>query len=652
MPVAQQAPPATPPVVKPVASHPSMSGKLRRGARALRRFLILRGDKLALVGGIAGFVVFFVIAVRHLPYGKSPSDLKSQVDKVLRDIESAKPSGKQTKGLAKAPDLKSLEAVAGRAIPQRAYHLAPWQTPYADHELRRGEPKVLPVEGLLASAGYGPIAIKGAVAAKPTAPPTSTKEEKPSPASDAQQRLQRLQEMKRKLAEERARARGGVRPRSAPKPKEEPKPEEPQVVKEEPKEKPLLDSVPKDAHLEYRNWVCLVGAVPYERQIGEHQRAFESALYQSPDRDSPRYALPQIERAEVIGNRRLRWQPLPVISALEDHASWAAEYPEWLDARLIDPDHTEQLPPLVLANFDPAKVSHPQVKVMAIKRSKLASVAEPHANVGPQQAAESKKPQPIFGLRDKKVAEPAAPPPAEAKKNADKPKEEAEPAEERIVYRLFRFFDFEVEPGKTYSYRVKLVALNPNYELPARLLERSESAEELLLEAKWSMPTRPVSLVDGTRLVAGGISFGEAENGQPESMVQVLVRFFDFATAKRASALFDTPRGGVLNQPGVAIQSTEEPPKQEKKPGKGDKTKPAEIATLDINTDAVVVDFFGGNELAGKKGSKVPSHILVVDQFGGFKALVEANDAPTFGADLPAAQQAGNPAAGSEQARK
>src|SRR6185437_15544544 len=31
-----------------------------------------------------------------------------------------------------------------------------------------------------------------------------------------------------------------------------------------------------------------------------------------------------------------------------------------------------------------------------------------------------------------------------------------------VEHRLFRFFDFDVEPGKTYRYRIQLVLSNPN----------------------------------------------------------------------------------------------------------------------------------------------------------------------------------------------
>src|SRR5262249_35272979 len=97
-------------------------------------------------------------------------------------------------------------------------------------------------------------------------------------------------------------------------------------------------------------------------------------------------------------------------------------------------------------------------------------------------------------------------------------------------------------------------------------------------------------------------------------------------------------RGTVLNQPGVRVPLPDSEPAPEKRPGKPE--KPADAPTIDVKTDTLVVDLLGGESLAGRKDRKVPSHVLVVDRFGGFKTLLQANDAYTFEADLPAAQAA------------
>jgi hypothetical protein len=610
-------------------------------ASQLRKALILRGEKLVLAGCIIGSLVYCALGLRHLPYGKKPADMKAEVDKALKDLEAAKPPPKVVKQISKAPDLKGLQSVLDKDIDPRAYAMGPWRLPVENRHLRRGEPKILPLERLLASAGHGPIAIKGAVVSAPKAspPPRAAAGEKP-PLDEKQRNLLE----RKKQAEEKAKARGLNRPPKPPKKESKPA-EEPVVVKAEPKEKPLLSQTPAGSHLEERSWVCLVGVIPYVRQLNEYDRAFSDALFRSPQRDVPHYALPQIERAEIVGGRRMSWQPVHVIGALEDHANWAVDYPEPVDPRLIDPDLTEPLPPLVLANYDTSAVRHPQVKVVVIKKPKPVEPKPGEEKTGQEGASTAagegkKSPAPILGLRDKKAGAPAegsaAAKTPENKGAAPAPPKE-EPPEERIVSRLFRFFDFDVEPGKTYVYRVKLVGINPNYELPQRLLAKPAGAEQLFVEAKWSSPSPPVAVVQGTRLLASGIGYtAEPDVPLPEPIAKILVRFFDFATATQAFALFDATRGTVLNQAGVRLAAAEVEPPPEKRPGKPDKA--AEAPTIDVKTDAIVLDLFGGDLIAGQRERKVPSHVLVVDKFGGFKTLLQANDAYTFEADLPAVQ--------------
>ncbi|HET6881167.1 MAG TPA: hypothetical protein VFI31_13485 [Pirellulales bacterium] len=177
-----------------------------------------------------------------------------------------------------------------------------------------------------------------------------------------------------------------------------------------------------------------------------------------------------------------------MIAALEDHANWAADYPESSDERLIDPDLTEPLPPLVSVNFNQQEINHPRVKVVVVETppsaddNALADAAA--ADPKSKTASPAKKPAaPIFGLRDKKPAADKSPPektapekPAEEEKKEQKPS--GPPPTEIVRYRLFRFFDFDVQPGKTYCYRVKLVALNPNYELPARYLANGPASKD------------------------------------------------------------------------------------------------------------------------------------------------------------------------------
>lgn len=673
MPATKQVPPT------PAASVPRTPAPIRRASKsnkaadcasALRKLLIMRGEKLVFAGCIVGCLVFFGLSLKHLPYSKSPEALKAEATKVLNDLESTKSVATLTKKLPKGPDVKSLKSLGEKKADARAYALGPLRMPFQNRQLRRGEPRILPVERLLASAGYGPIAIQGAAPTPP--PPRPAVKSEVKPADAAKEALDR----RKKLLEDK-KNKGRARPQ-AKTAKEEKKPAEQPVTPKAPeqeKEKALLAQAPAGSHVEMRNWVCLVAAIPHLAQLDEYQRAFHEALFRSADRDQPRYALPQIERAEVIGGRQLRWRPVNVIAALEDQATWAADYPDSTDSRLVDPELTGLLPPLVSTNFDPAKIGHPQVKVVVVKKPKPVkeNSAADAKEATRDTAVEPKKPAAfIGGLRDKKPAAKETPPtaqakPADAKAVSDKPPEP--PPIEIVRYRLFRFFDFDVEPGVVYRYRVKLVALNPNYEVPARFLATPEMAEDLFREGAWSSPSSAVAVTEGTRLLAGSVAPGglatndtpinQAADDQDSDMVaplaKILIHYFDFAMSRGVNVLVDAGRGSLLNQANVALTPVESSaaPSAKKKGAGAATSEGAPELTLDVLTDAVVVDLFGGDELPGVRDRSIPGHVLVLDRYGTYKTLLQANDAPTFEKDLPTV--ASSPAAGkpsAEQARK
>ncbi|HVW01156.1 MAG TPA: hypothetical protein VHB77_12475 [Planctomycetaceae bacterium] len=57
---------------------------------------------------------------------------------------------------------------------------------------------------------------------------------------------------------------------------------------------------------------------------------------------------------------------------------------------------------------------------------------------------------------------------------------------------LFRYLDFDVEPGEAYRYRVRLEFANPNYELALDQVEREDIAEGKTRWSDWSEPCQAV----------------------------------------------------------------------------------------------------------------------------------------------------------------
>lgn len=95
-------------------------------------------------------------------------------------------------------------------------------------------------------------------------------------------------------------------------------------------------------------------------------------------------------------------------------------------------------------------------------------------------------------------------------KSEDATKELIKFIEQRVVPEgdllLFRYFDFDIEPGETYRYRVRLVLQNPNYGAPLAatggVASVREGAERV---TPWSEPTPPVKVEETVQYFLTGV---------------------------------------------------------------------------------------------------------------------------------------------------
>jgi hypothetical protein len=260
---------------------------------------------------------------------------------------------------------------------------------------------------------------------------------------------------------------------------------------------------------------------------------------------------------------------------------------------------------LIFANHDKDKINHPRTQL--IEQRPKAEVSE----------ASSKKKK-VSNLSDARQATPGG----GYGRGRNMARAMAGPSAGGIAarlpeYRLFRFFDFAVEPGKTYRYRVKLALVNPNADEPKRYLENYAFGDGATREADWSQPSGPITVIAGNRLLAGAVS-----PGRSEPTGTVLAKLFDAEQAVEVRKIFDVHRGSVLNQRDLEIGLTD--------PNGG---REPTLATVNFETDAVVLDMFGGEKLvrsSSQASSKVPGHLLVLDNDGQFKTLTQATDSAMY----------------------
>lgn len=239
-----------------------------------------------------------------------------------------------------------------------------------------------------------------------------------------------------------------------------------------------LQANPSDTALAH-HFVVLTGLVPAGEQLAIYQRTFTDTLaHEGYDgkQDVPEYFRYLVERAEVqpgVADDQLTWTPLSemddtkVTEEVRDPAlaemmqKWAGKlidktpqpFIEWCTTYVNPPQAAPEggegedaelsrwLPPLLLRDWKPEEIVHPTI---------LKAIAE----AGAPPAAEG-KPAP--------------------KAKVDEPEQDAEEqhrkAADKLGMKLFRHFDFTVEPGKQYKYRVTLVLRNPNRGFDVRYLD-------------------------------------------------------------------------------------------------------------------------------------------------------------------------------------
>ena len=233
------------------------------------------------------------------------------------------------------------------------------------------------------------------------------------------------------------------------------------------------------------------------------------------------------------------------------------------------------------------------------------------------------------------------------------PEAEYEPEE----YLLLRFFDFEVEPGKYYRYRVKLLVDNPNYGLSPRVLAQPDLAQPKWLEADWSEPSAVVNVpLDSQVLIVSALP----KRGQGETAAKVLLVRFEMETGIEAFKEFDVFRGQWLNYlkqefertatglatPGMGalypssemMAGTPGMPGMPGMPGAPfgpGARKPAageeqEKEYVDYLTDCLVLDVTGGSPLPGREREKLtePARMLLMDKDGNLLVRNEIDDLP------------------------
>lgn len=134
-------------------------------------------------------------------------------------------------------------------------------------------------------------------------------------------------------------------------------------------------------------------------------------------------------------------------------------------------------------------------------------------------------------------------------------------------FRLFRFVDRSVVPGKRYRYRVRLMLINPNYGQEPRLLERVELGADRYITTDWSKPTDVVLVPRDDRLLVRSVKPPARITQAPTASI-LLTKWVNDKGVEADKKIEKAYRGQMLNLPGCKYPEEERKPRPKKKPQK------------------------------------------------------------------------------------
>ncbi len=215
---------------------------------------------------------------------------------------------------------------------------------------------------------------------------------------------------------------------------------------------------------------------------------FATCAYASLDLDNPHYESFDIERAEVppgtSADAELKWVLLDRKQANTEEATFSDLAIDPVDPAFADPLLTKQLPRISGKEHD-RSVGHPKIPLGPQTPGGAAAPAAPCAPAAGGGDAIANR---MRGNAGRAAVG------AGAGNTTQGP---------QVDYKLFRCFDFSVQPGRTYRYRVRLVLDNPNYNVGAQYLANAALAKGATRPSPWSDPSSEVNIPRGFSMLAG-----------------------------------------------------------------------------------------------------------------------------------------------------
>lgn len=382
-------------------------------------------------------------------------------------------------------------------------------------------------------------------------------------------------------------------------------------------------TAPTGSKVAARHFVSLVALVPLMRQNQEYVRALGAASGYDPAVDFPDYRMYAVERVEEIYNSPgvpIEWSErnpsyrhflVGSKTIAREARQWNCESSELVDAQFVQPGLVFPLGPILQKSWK-RWATHPKIP-LAGPATLESSPTEPPRQDNPTELVDlleaASTADAFGGSYGSNAVNGRSPGDRSGFAHAGRGYNpnarfgsygrSGYGIEPMVVeYVLFRHFDFSVEPGQRYRYRVRLVAMDPNHgRSPSQLLTPRRFPDKTYYAlSPYSEPSPVVAIPPPGNLLAGEVTI---RRGEPRAKLMAL----GLAPSQMAEAAkeFWVTRGDVANfRQSVTVMN----PLQHdmsSAPAKEDRTTTT-VRNHSFRTDLLVVDIRGGRKLTSSKG--------------------------------------------------
>lgn len=386
---------------------------------------------------------------------------------------------------------------------------------------------------------------------------------------------------------------------------------------------------------EGKQWAVITGLIPIKEQYNIYLAAFANATHTDPNRDFPLYSFYQIERCEVNPAGNGTWQPLNPLDAL-----MKTEVPRWQSAapEVVDPTFMVSrqilpmafpLPPVVSRSFGKEVAHIPEIPLLSESMAETQKTDVDALKKLEAQQQSLVNMNTLLNFNAYGASSTTSP----LVSDIDKEKEAT-----HVDYYLFRYFDFSVQTGKTYRYRVKLMMSNPNSGLIDTQVEDTNSTMSPQLFSEWSDSSNAVIIGSDSRILLTSVTAPKSRTFYDDPTATITAIYFDL---KEGSDWYSAPRtvrrGSVadfrnedVTGVGVTKSSSASPDSSSRGPtprggssrtsGSGGTAPEQTTKKVNVVSGVCILDIMGGNEFPttknGNKDLRSPGQMLVVSPTG------------------------------------